>query len=132
MDRTIAYSLPAYSAATGNKIDIHNAGVNYEVVIANCNGNGRMVKIKGDILFDYDENHFLGGKDPVYPLISAVVFLICCCRFIRIQCHGSPPTHPTTHQTIPLNDDYDSDGDEEDESSSEMDSSLELVEAQIT
>ena len=136
-----------------SRIRIPNAGKNYEIIIANCNDNGRTLKIRGDVLFDYDENHFLGGQPwqdvLLNPLISLAVFLICCWWKLRIQCFPTTTSNgnidsnnPHPHDLLPLSQtdsslegDEDSEQDDfdeeyssydDDDENDEMDRSLEM------
>jgi hypothetical protein len=80
--------------------NVKEAGVDYEVIIANCSENGRKVRVQGEVLFNFDEDSSTLWADtdvPVYPLISISVFLMLAMCFFRVQC---------TQREIPINHQY--------------------------
>lgn len=88
--------------------DVKEAGVDYEVIIANCNENGRKVRVQGEVLFNFEEDSSTLRANTtdvpsIYPFISISVFLMLTMCFFRVQC-GTPREIPNNHryQTVEM------------------------------
>jgi hypothetical protein len=88
------------------QLAIGQGGRDYEVLIANCDENGRHVKVNGQVLFDFSHHDSDKSKsapsEATYPMVSLSTFLFFTLCFIRVRFTTRAAYEDTRHQSIEL------------------------------
>ena len=69
--------MPSHIKRSAGTFQVPVKNRNYDVMIANCNENGRRVMLKGQVVFDFQEKNFTPLTSGSLTILTTVAFAVC-------------------------------------------------------